>query len=491
MAPENGSYYDGWRAYSLYFLMGMICIGVFLTNPINSVPNDIWYQTSNMISETSETRISHFPIAAPAFLYFSLRNAMELFDAPQEWEPYLIVFTHNLLLLASGVALHRIGKYLDLGPLHGFFCLFYVAYVESTFITQSIYSEATTMPLTVFAMYVAFRQSYGHDARKSKNVMGHILCGALIGLALATRLTLAFLIPGFLILFYITRYGNADIKKKVLAFVACIVIIVLVLSFANYMRSGHFELMSPGKHLYQGVYRVGIELFAGDEDYALIKKEVGHDRVENIDAHQLRRYLLKSKDPRLQEIALTKRSYERFLYSLTTKWMVRRPHIVLDWANKKMMRNIMLEIPRVGLRRGETTLFGTNGTIEPLVYVWRDVRIDLNPAPNLFLSQIYRYLLIFSYISLTAVLLALAWMQVTKVRKMPIPARILGFDTDRLRGISSQVLCLSISYFSMVFFVSLAGISSKRYPLTRLPLIILLASILFDIVISKLRQRIL
>jgi len=241
---------------------------------VNPWPRDGWYQTQYFLFGTFPGHDDYTPIAAPALLYRGAHLIAQRFGYGLSGEFHVASILQHLLLLLSACFIYYALRLMRMRMLAAPSAIVFLVLVLSTGLPQAFYSENAALFLmsAVMLTIAAIRE----DDSNAKFWGLALICGVLIGLLVATRVTPIFLIPGIALLFF-RRMPARRLAQLTGALCLITALMVAGMMLANHARFGRYELTnSSGRHLWQGVSTFADSALRDSGDYQRLQQANPH-----------------------------------------------------------------------------------------------------------------------------------------------------------------------------------------------------------------------
>ena len=249
-----------------------ICLLGIVGLVVNPFPEDAWYSTWTFLFwPTQLYGAAYTPVAAPAYVYGTAHLIALAFGVGLEHEFRLaaamlgvlqFVSCGFILLSCRALGRPRIGVAVSLGTL---------LFAQSTYMTQSFWSEGVINPLVAATMYALVRLYVSPPPTLRSTILASVLAGAGVGL-----LTISRFVPGLMVapLLFVAwqRLERSRALVYSISSVGIVVAIILGQMAANQYRFGKFVLSdSAGLHLWDVVSAIADEVLTQSEDYQILK----------------------------------------------------------------------------------------------------------------------------------------------------------------------------------------------------------------------------
>ncbi len=298
--------HSNWRKieWTVGVFVLLFCVGVALTQPVNSRPHDYWFHSQTRILERSVGNDNYTPVGAPAFLYAANHLMARAIGWDLAGEFYLASFLHHILLFLSGLLLYLSHRYLGLRKSGLAVSVLLVVFLESTLLPQVPLSENVVVflmtavlfagihllvnrhggcprqahdgkhkPLTALMFTArAFRRNPGPGGGRLTGLA--VLLGLLLGAVVITRVVPVLVLPALVLLWWCVLPRDQAVRFAAAA-TATVLFVVLGAMSMNVYRYGRFELSnSVGRHLWNAITPRADAMLADSEQYRLLKAAV-------------------------------------------------------------------------------------------------------------------------------------------------------------------------------------------------------------------------
>ncbi len=370
----------------------IICSINAFTQPVNTYSFDGWFNTKDMLLDLSTHKSgTHSPISAPAIFYLLNSYVLKLFGLSSlQSELYGISIFQNAFFLSACLVFYRMGKMQGIGWHHLPISIFFLVMVQESLLNQCLFSEALLIPMICWALYILACISNDLEHAGPKSMARCIGFGILAGLMISTKPTLAPFLPISLLFLALRERGTKKISRTlgVIAIVSFLVIGSVVVS--AYVRTGRMELSRvKGGHLWNSVVRSTPELLENNPQYALLLTEIPVHKLTRMPYWEIRRTLLKSKNPQIRQISENRVVYDSFLYEMIISGIKDKPQIFVSIGLKRLSSNLFLMMGRVGATRSNTLLIPGIRELPPIFNVRSVTDKIMNPIVFDIFTEIY------------------------------------------------------------------------------------------------------
>jgi hypothetical protein len=272
----RSSHWSTTTATELVFTVGTLvfCLAVAVGQPVNPFPEDGWFDSRKLIFVSNPGGDNFTPVAAPAYLYAVVERAVQAFGGNLRQVFYLGSVVHGLMLWATGLLLYRCNRLHGTGGLGIAVTVATVVGLGASLITQSFWSENTTILLMAACLCVLSSLYCRPDLSLRLFLVQSSAFGLLLGIFTVTRMLPIILLPAACLTLW-PRVGTRRVAAFAVASTALFVVVVAGAMGANALRFGRFELSrSTGRHLWNAISPVSDVMLAGCADYEGLRQRI-------------------------------------------------------------------------------------------------------------------------------------------------------------------------------------------------------------------------
>jgi len=260
----------------LAFAMGtlLFCMAVSLGQPVNPHPEDGWFDSRLRIFVSQMGGDNFTPVAAPAYLYAAVDGLARLAGGSLRDVFYLGAVVHGLMLWATGMLLYRCNRLHDTGTPGIAVTAATVVALAATLITQSFWSENTTILLMAACLCTLSYLYCRPGSTTGRFLFECVLFGLLLGIFTVTRVLPIILLPAACLTLW-PRIGIRRVTGFAVISTSVVLLVLVAAMGANALRFGRFELSnSTGRHLWNAVSPVADVMLADSADYGELRRHI-------------------------------------------------------------------------------------------------------------------------------------------------------------------------------------------------------------------------
>lgn len=332
----------------------LICLAIAITQQVNPFVIDGWFYTKSFLVRTLVEK-DHFmnkltgldnytPIGFPALIYKITELVALVFNLDLKQEFYLGAIANNILIFLSILFTYTTLKILTNRIIALVGATTILFFVQSTFVTQSFWSETSSIFLITLIIYLTVSIIHDLQFKNSLRFTQLIILGLSLGVFIITRAIPIILIPIIIWIFYQQKHPYFQFKQYSSILLTCFLVILLAMS-ANYYRFGRFELSnSMGRHLWNSVTDKANFYLQENDTYKLLeqysKKDVQGLRWWDVEIPNISEFEKLGSHLRLRK--------ENILKKLSVAAIRKHP---LEWIKDgihKFLISISTPVPQIG-----------------------------------------------------------------------------------------------------------------------------------------------
>jgi hypothetical protein len=441
----HSSHWSTTRATERAFAVGTLafCLAVALGQPVNPFPEDGWFDSRKLIFVSNQGGDNFTPVAAPAYLYAVVERVAAAFGGGLREVFYLGSIVHGLMLWATGLLLYRCNRLHGTGGLGIAVSVATVVGLGASLITQSFWSENTTILLMAACLCVLSSLYCRPDLSQRRFLVQSGVFGLLLGIFTVTRMLPIILLPAACLTLW-PRVGIRRVATFAVASTALLAVVVAGAMGANALRFGRFELSrSTGRHLWNAISPVSDVMLAGCADYEGLKQ-----RIPDIQGRMAWQF----DYDQLPDTVRQGRDKEDFLKALSKAAISSHPRLFVTTGLNKA-REYILKYPErweIALWAPQYNPLGVDGFLPPLVPALGRVRWVLDRVDVLAHRFYGRIVVLTAYVIAIGALVTLVarpWLGATAASPSRHLPAIAGISPVGLCFTATQAVLLACALF--------------------------------------------